>query len=190
MSGGQGGAGVIFIGIGANLSGPWGGPAEGCRLALSRLDYGVVRVWRVSPFYESVPVPPDPGQPWFVNAVAQVRTALTAAALMARLHEVERSMGRQRRRRNEARPIDLDLLDYQGRINRGEPRLPHPRLHERAFVLLPLADLAPDWRHPVTGGRLAACIASLPPGQSLRRQPLHRQASHEGLEQEGATLRH
>ncbi|MEQ8370772.1 MAG: 2-amino-4-hydroxy-6-hydroxymethyldihydropteridine diphosphokinase [Alphaproteobacteria bacterium] len=161
--------GAIYVGIGANLAGPWGGPADGCRLALSYLDSGAVRVWRVSPLYESAPVPPDPTQPWYVNAVAEVRSALTPAALLARLHEIERAMGRQRRRRNEARPIDLDLLDYGGRVHSGEPRLPHPRLHQRAFVLLPLADLQPAWRHPQSGRRLPALIAALPPGQPLRR---------------------
>ena len=112
-----------------------------------------VRTLRVSAWYRTAPVPAS-DQPWYVNAVAEVASGLPADALLAELHAVEAEFGRRRTVPNAARPIDLDLLDYHGEIAAGGPgraTLPHPRMTGRAFVLRPLADVAPDWRHPVTG---------------------------------------
>ncbi len=113
---------------------------------------------------------PPSAQPRFVNAVAALATALEPLPLMAFLHEVERRFGRRRGRRWEARVIDLDLLAYHELILRpgkasGGLVLPHPRLHERAFVLHPLAEVAPDWRHPESGLGVAELIRGLSPGQ-------------------------
>ena len=115
------------------------------------------------------PVPMS-DQPWYVNGVAEIETNLGPAALLALLHETEASFGRMRRVRNEARPLDLDLLAYGDRVLTEEPRplIPHPRLHERAFVLLPLAEIAPDWRHPGLGESLQALIERLPQDQITR----------------------
>ena len=120
----------------------------------------------ISPWFESEPVPPS-DQPWFVNGVALASTLLTADEVLRRLHEIEAELGRLRRERWEARVVDLDLLDYGGEIvpdrdawqaiADGDPRadhglaLPHPRMHDRRFVLFPLACVAPEWRHPVFG---------------------------------------
>ena len=105
---------------------------------------------RVSAFYETRAWP-DPSDPPFVNAVAKVRTDLQPVALLALLHKVETRFGRTRSAPNAARTLDLDLLDYDGRVEEGPPVLPHPRIAERRFVLEPLAAIAPDWRHPVSG---------------------------------------
>jgi len=159
---------VILIALGANLPSPrYGTPRQTCEAALAALAARGVRVRRRSRWYRSDPVPPS-GQPPFVNGVAEVETDLPPAGLLALLHEIERDFGRVRRRRNEARVIDLDLLAYGERVSApGEaPELPHPRLAERAFVLLPLMDLAPDWRHPVSGRRAADLAADLPPGET------------------------
>jgi 2-amino-4-hydroxy-6-hydroxymethyldihydropteridine diphosphokinase len=122
-----------------------------------------------SPWYESAPVPAA-DQPNYVNGVARLETSLDPAALLALLHRVEADLGRVRGVVNAARPADLDLLDVDGRVSRpGEvPVLPHPRLHLRAFVLLPLADVAPGWRHPVTGQGLAELMVALAPDQLCR----------------------
>ncbi|MBI4183803.1 MAG: 2-amino-4-hydroxy-6-hydroxymethyldihydropteridine diphosphokinase [Proteobacteria bacterium] len=157
----------IFIGIGANLPSVSGPPLATCRAALARLAAdGRVRLVAVSRFYRSAPVPPS-DQPWFVNAVAEIETALSPAALLALLHAVEADFGRVRGAANAPRVLDLDLLDYAG-LCRGErgggPALPHPRLEGRAFVLVPLQEIAPDWRHPRSGKGLAALLAALPPG--------------------------
>jgi 2-amino-4-hydroxy-6-hydroxymethyldihydropteridine diphosphokinase len=100
-----------------------------------------------------------------VNGVVAVETTLAPAALLEVLHAVEARFGRVRRERNAARVLDLDLLAYDERVSaEGEtPILPHPRLHERAFVLRPLAGIAPDWRHPRLGRTASALIADLPP---------------------------
>ncbi len=130
---------------------------------LAELDVTVVRRSR---WYTSAPVPPS-DQPWFVNGVALVATDLGPADLLATLHRIENEFGRVRRVRNEARVIDLDLLAY-GDLVLGEGEglvLPHPRLRTRAFVLLPLAEVAPDWRHPVSGEAVEDLIRTLPADQ-------------------------
>jgi 2-amino-4-hydroxy-6-hydroxymethyldihydropteridine diphosphokinase len=78
------------------------------------------------------------------------------------LHQVETSFGRRRAAKNAPRTLDLDLLDYDGRVEAGPPTLPHPRLGERAFVLFPLADVAPEWRHPASGLTVRELISALP----------------------------
>ena len=110
---------------------------------------------------------PPSAQPWYVNGVAVVRTALRPPALLAALNQIETGSGRVRASRNDPRVIDLDLLGYHRTLSRGgaPPTLPHPRLHERAFVLLPLREVAPRWRHPGDGRTVAAMIAALPAGK-------------------------
>ena len=158
---------MILIAVGSNLgSARFGGPLETCAAALAALDSSDVRLCARSRWYRSAPVPPS-DQPWFINAVASVDTRLSAERLLARLHDIEREFGRVRRQRNEARIVDLDLLAYHDVVTQPGSRLelPHPRLAERAFVVLPLADIAPEWRHPITGASLEELTASLPSGQ-------------------------
>jgi 2-amino-4-hydroxy-6-hydroxymethyldihydropteridine diphosphokinase len=158
---------MIVIGLGANLSQPrYGGPQGACEAALEALRAAGVAVLRRSRWYRSAPVPAS-DQPWFVNAVAELETGLSAPELLDLLHRIEWQMGRERRIRDEARVIDLDLLIYGDTVSGpGEtPVLPHPRLAERAFVVLPLAELAPDWRHPQTGQGLAEMVRALPADQ-------------------------
>lgn len=159
---------MILIGLGANLPSPrFGTPRDTCEAALGALEARGLGITTRSRWYESAPVPVS-DQPWFVNGVAAVETRLDPAAVMDILHRVEDDFGRVRVERNEARVLDLDLLDYAGKVRAGGPVLPHPRMHERAFVLLPLRDIAPDWRHPVTGEGLDALIRALPVGQECR----------------------
>lgn len=162
---------MIFVGVGANL------PAEGyrdalatCQAALDRTAAYGVTIESLSAWYESAPVPVS-DQPWYINAVARVLTDLDAPALLRSLHEIEAAFGRRRRFVNAARPLDLDLLDYAGRISDADdwPVLPHPRLTERAFVLLPLRDICPDWRHPIDKQGLPELISALPNDQEVRR---------------------
>lgn len=161
----------IFVAIGSNLPISRGGsPLESCERALLDLARESVRILARSRWYRSAPVPAS-DQPDFVNGVARIETALSPGRLLAALHEVEDRLGRKRRLRNEARVIDLDLIAYgglcrdPGRSGDG-PVLPHPRLGERAFVLLPLGELAPGWRHPASGRTISELVAALPPGQS------------------------
>jgi 2-amino-4-hydroxy-6-hydroxymethyldihydropteridine diphosphokinase len=128
-----------------------------------------IRVVALSGWYASEPVPVS-DQPWFVNAVMAVLTGLDPAALLSRLLGVEAEFGRVRRAPNAARTLDLDLLDYYSRrCDAAALTLPHPRLHLRRFVLEPLSEIAPAWRHPRLGLTAAELIAALPPGQRVER---------------------
>lgn len=142
---------MILLALGSNRPGPWGSPGETVRKALARLDGGVIRLKRASSLVVSAPFGIT-GQPPFVNAVAEVETALPPEALLAHLHRIERMAGRRRTLRWGPRTLDLDLLDYRGLVRPppGKPILPHPGIAERIFVLAPLAEIAPRWRHPVS----------------------------------------
>jgi 2-amino-4-hydroxy-6-hydroxymethyldihydropteridine diphosphokinase len=167
---------MILIGLGANLPSAAGAPPATLAAALTALAEAGVGLVRRSPWYRSAPLPAG-DQPWYVNGVASVATSLGPSELLAVLHRVEARFGRIRRTRNEPRPLDLDPLDYDGRLRQEPPVLPHPRLQERAFVLLPLRDVAPDWRHPASGAGLAQLIAALPPGQEIERMVDQKYAS-------------
>lgn len=153
----------IYIALGANQAYRGSSPLENLNSALAALvargveTLAASRPWRT-------PAWPDPSEPPFVNAAVRVSTDLDPGALMAALHDVEAQFGRVRGRRNAPRTIDLDLIDYGGRVAQGEPGpiLPHPRAAQRAFVLLPLRDIAPRWRHPANGAGVAQLLAALP----------------------------
>lgn len=165
----------IYIGLGANLPHPkYGPPRRTLRRALAAMGDRGVRVLKLSPWYRTAPVPVS-DQPWYINAVAEIATGLGPDALLATLHRVEDEFGRVRSVANAARFIDLDLLDYRSAVKSlnkvGLSIIPHVRLQERAFVLLPLRDVAPGWRHPVSGKSVDALIDALPPGQIVERLP-------------------
>jgi len=170
---------VILIGIGSNLAAPRFGSAQNtASAAVAQLPRIGIAVVRRSRWYLSQPVPPS-DQPWYVNAVALVKTRLAPAALLAALLALEVRFGRRRDVPNAARTLDLDLLDYNGcRSATRRLTLPHPRLHERRFVLAPLAEIAPRWRHPRLAMTARELLLRLPPGQPIRalddRRAAHR----------------
>lgn len=161
---------MIYIALGANLPSERHGPPRATlEAALAMLPDAGIRPAERSRWYQSAPVPPG-DQPWFVNGVARVESDLEAGDLLRALHAVEAELGRVRSMPNAPRAADLDLLDVHGRVT-GEgawPRLPHPRMHLRAFVLMPLAELAPDWRHPVLGLGAAQLLRTVPADQICR----------------------
>jgi 2-amino-4-hydroxy-6-hydroxymethyldihydropteridine diphosphokinase len=161
----------ILVGIGANLpSARFGSPRQTVEAALLALAAGGIDIVQRSRWYETAPVPAS-DQPNYVNGAALVASSLAADALLALLHRIEADFGRVRSVPNAARVLDLDLLAYGELVieRPGGLILPHPRLAERGFVLLPMADLVPDWHHPVSGLTLPQMIAQLPPGQDVRR---------------------
>jgi 2-amino-4-hydroxy-6-hydroxymethyldihydropteridine diphosphokinase len=151
-----------LVGLGSNCPGPWGSPAETVARALRELSRDRIAVKAASPFYETAAVG-RAGQPPYVNAAAAIDTTLPAEALLRRLKQIERASGRRGGTPWGPRTLDIDILDYKGRVQNwreGRPRfarpgarpliLPHPWVEKRPFVLRPLLDVAPDWRHPVT----------------------------------------
>jgi 2-amino-4-hydroxy-6-hydroxymethyldihydropteridine diphosphokinase len=151
---------VILIALGSNLASQAGSPAETLKCALDRLRELGVKILSVSSFYET-PAWPDPSAPAFVNAVAAVHTALQPVELLNLLHGVETEFGRMRSAPNAARTLDIDLLDYDGRVMMDGVALPHPRLAQRSFVLVPLAEVAPGWTHPISGQGVGELLAGL-----------------------------
>jgi len=158
---------MILLAIGANLTGPWGSPAETAAKAVRALNSGGISVTRTSRTYRTAAVGPGRQEP-YVNLVVEVETHLPPAALLMVLHRIEAFAGRRRRGRWRARTLDIDLIAYhhlvlgwsrdcaQTPMGGALPQLgtlvvPHPRLHLRPFVVRPLADIAPLWHHPVTG---------------------------------------
>lgn len=154
---------MILIALGANLPSAVGAPEATLRAALRLLGERGVRVEKQSLFYRSAAWP-DLSDPPFVNAMARVATDLAPVELLGVLHEVEGAFGRWRGTRNAPRTLDLDLIDYDGRVEEGALVLPHPRMESRAFVLVPLRDVAPDWRHPISRRTVSELIAASPAG--------------------------
>ncbi len=170
---------MIYVGLGANLPSPdYGTPEATLAAALGYFAAAGVTVAARSAWYRSAPVPRS-GQPWFVNGVAAVETALAPGPLLSALHRIEAAFGRVRRERWGPRIIDLDLIAFHDKVLAapGGPEIPHPHMHERAFVLLPLADLAPEWRHPVLHSGVQDLIAGLDTAQEIERLEIPAAAS-------------
>lgn len=161
---------MILIALGANLPSIHGVPEITLHKACDALCARGVNVLAFSDVWLSAPVPIS-DQPWYHNAVASVDTSLDAHCLLAVLHEIEAEFGRVRidGQRNEARVLDLDLLSYGDEIISDGLVLPHPRIHERGFVLYPLRDVAPNWVHPRYKRSVSALIDDLPADDQIER---------------------
>jgi 2-amino-4-hydroxy-6-hydroxymethyldihydropteridine diphosphokinase len=151
---------TALIALGANL----GQPAETLRSALAALDADPeLRVTAISGFYRTPPL--GPPQPDYCNACAALETGLGPDPLLERLLALETRFGRQRGERWGPRTLDLDLLAWGDRIHRSDRlTLPHPGLAARAFVLIPLHDIAPTWRHPLLLQTVSELLVKLPSG--------------------------
>ena len=158
----------VIIAIGGNLA--YGGAPvkEVLNRAVARFPVHGLEVVKRSGLWRSQAWP-DPTKPDFLNGVVLVRTVLTAREVMDALLRIEDAFGRRRSVANAPRTLDLDLIDYGGEI-RSEPGLilPHPRAAERRFVMGPLAEIDPDWRHPRLGETAAALATRASVGADAR----------------------
>ena len=154
---------TVYLSLGSNI----GDREANLRAAIERLSGADLRVLRESPIYETEPVGYT-DQRWFLNVVVEAETLLFPLQLLTRTSKIERALKRVRTAPNGPRTIDIDILLYGNAVVRT-PRLeiPHPRMNERRFVLAPLADLAPDLRHPATRQTVGQLLEAAPP-QTVR----------------------
>lgn len=156
---------TVYLSLGSNL----GDREANLRAAIEKLsEIGIVEA--VSSFYETEPVDVT-AQPWFLNCALKLYTEKMPRQLIAAILAIEQSMGRQRKPQQKApRAIDIDILLFGSSIvELPSLTIPHPRLHERRFVLEPLAEIAPDARHPVFKRTMRELRDALPAGQTVRR---------------------
>jgi 2-amino-4-hydroxy-6-hydroxymethyldihydropteridine diphosphokinase len=155
---------MILVALGANLPGLDGAlPIDTCRAAAADIrQIPGLRFVAASGWYRSPSIPRSE-QPDYCNGMLRLQGDVDPAWLLAQLHAIENKYGRQRSVPNAARTLDLDLIDVNGLVRAGpDPILPHPRAHLRAFVLRPVQDVAPNWRHPQLGSGVTALLAELP----------------------------
>jgi 2-amino-4-hydroxy-6-hydroxymethyldihydropteridine diphosphokinase len=141
---------AVIVALGGNLPGAYDSVESLLEAALSALEEQGLTVIARSAWWRSAAWP-DPSDPPYVNGVAIVRTDLSPAEVLHRLHAVERQFGRERHLANAPRTLDLDLIAHGRTIDEGGFTLPHPRAHQRRFVMGPLAEIAPGWVHPGLG---------------------------------------
>lgn len=160
---------TICLALGSNVAGHWGDPTAALRVALETLAVRGIILHKSSSTYATRPIGSS-RQPAYSNMVVLGTTTLTASNLLRFAKSLERAAGRRLGPRWSARPLDIDIIDYGGRVLGWPPHglrrprlmLPHPEAHRRGFVLVPLAEIAPHWRHPALG------MSAI---QMLRRNP-------------------
>ncbi|MHB8769736.1 MAG: 2-amino-4-hydroxy-6-hydroxymethyldihydropteridine diphosphokinase [Syntrophales bacterium] len=175
---GERGGVTAFIGVGSNR----GDSVGACRLAIQLLaETPHVRLLRCSSLYRTEPVGPQ-DQPWFINAVAEIRTTLPARGLFTVLKETERRMGRTPSEKWGPRLIDLDLLLYgQEVIAEADLRIPHPEMHRRRFVLEPLGEVASYAIHPAFGVSVRGLLERLDDTSRVERYKPDGSGKPEGI---------
>ncbi|WP_412551183.1 2-amino-4-hydroxy-6-hydroxymethyldihydropteridine diphosphokinase [Shimia sp. MIT910701] len=181
-----------LLALGGNLPSQFGSPIQTLQESLIHLNRNDVHIRAVSRFFQTPCFPAEAG-PDYVNAAVAIHTTLSAAELLTQLHKIESTFGRERLTRWGTRPLDIDLIGFESQVlpnasawarwhdlppeqqTQEAPEeliLPHPRLQDRGFVLAPLMDIAPDWKHPVLGRTVAQMFGDLPEFAQKEPQPL------------------
>jgi len=147
---------TIYLGIGSNL----GNRRKNIELAKFKLIQNDIRIHKSSNIYESLSWP-NPSKPKFFNVILEISSNLSPLKLIETCKEIEIDLGRKKRSKNAPRECDIDIIDYYNQKIKGKIILPHPRMHERNFVLLPLYELNKDWKHPILKQPIKKLILSL-----------------------------
>ena len=161
---------MIYIGIGSNLNGKNNEtPLQNCKKALVELKKEV-NICKISSWYKSEPMPVS-NQPWFINGAIEISTNKSSLDLLEFILSIEKVFGRVREKKNEARILDLDIIDYKKKILYIKNKLiiPHPKMHERSFVLQPLSELNPKWMHPIKKKGIKELIRNLNDKQKISK---------------------
>ena len=159
---------MIYIGIGSNLNGKNNEtPLQNCKKALEELKKEV-NICKISSWYKSEPIPVS-DQSWYINGVVEISTNKSSIDLLEFILNIEEFFGRVREKKNEARILDLDIIDYKKKIlyKKNKLIIPHPRMHRRSFVLQPLQELNPKWIHPIKKKGLKELISNLNDKQKI-----------------------
>ena len=157
---------MIFLGIGSNLSSSFGDRFENINLAISYLEGYEIQIIKKSNFYETYSYP-NKENPKFINIVISVKTYLSPVDLMSVLLFIEVKLERKRNKKNDPRTCDIDIIDYNNQVLDFKYKnlnltVPHKELIFRNFVLLPLQEISPEWKHPITKKNISTLIDKLP----------------------------
>ena len=148
---------MIYLGIGSNL----GNRRKNIEIAKFEIAQNGINIINCSNFYESLSWP-NPNYPKFINVVLRISTYLKPLELLKICKDIEKDLGRIKSAQNSPRKCDIDLIDYKKMISKSKITLPHPRMHLRNFVLLPLFEINKNWKHPISKHHIKRLILSLP----------------------------
>ena len=148
---------MIYIGIGSNL----GNRVNNITKAKYLLNLNGIKIIKSSSYYETLSWP-DPSKPKFINIIVQSNTKISPDRFLMIFKSIEKKLGRKKNKKNDPRTCDIDLISYNEKISNGAVFLPHKRMHERSFVLIPLFELNKNWSHPKTNVSIKKLIYSLP----------------------------
>ena len=156
---------MIFLGLGSNLSSKYGNRFVNINLGISYLEENGIKVIKKSSFYET-PSYPNKNNPKFINVIILVETILSPKDLMSILILIEEKLERQRGKKNDPRTCDIDIIDYNSQIlnlkyNNLDLTIPHKELASRNFILFPLQEISPNWKHPKTNEIISFLIQKL-----------------------------
>ena len=152
---------MIFLGIGSNLESQFGNRFSNIKRTIKLIEYEKIIIKKISNYYET-PSYPNKKNPRFINIVIQIDFQFSYEILLKKILIIEKKMGRTRTNKNEPRTCDIDIIDFKGKIlNKKNIILPHPKPHERSFVLFPLKEICPIWIHPILNKNVDVLIKEL-----------------------------